>query len=590
MSASAPKKAKSDLSGFSQSIVETITCPITAALPVVPVLAEDGRIYERAAIMRWLFQIGEERSPITNAPMGRRLADASATTRPLVLSAIENGVVDDEAAAAWHLGSAKAKIAGDLPGGLSSAMADFDRAAALSSAPEIELLLRARAIKIDTDLLLEEANSSDRPVLAKIVGGTLPRDLLRRACEISFEVQSMDSLSRGPSELRTLFETFIAAKEPAGESDFKHGVMCENQISASIEKNFKAAKSWLEFAKYRYKNAADEGHQGAVDALARLDAIAALERGEPLQCKLDCKRVYFGTALHFGAGLVISEKAINLEWRSQLTGNYRLVAIQARDIESIVYKIQDDADAGSIALRGDDEPADLSDGGPVVKFLALTLDKKAFVSSVMSRHRFDPSQNPGPHCRVVLDLGGSAARVFTDEVLGFLFDNYSHAEFTMISGADAAAPYLLGVTDANAMEKRRRAKQDELEPAAKRRRQPPPADASDADDCVVVGSRSAEDRDEELRRAAISVDDSDAEEQTSMPEPARTLESHLKELRDGLGPSGGFDVVVALTWCEENGADELSEIAEVDMVDEFVASLELKPVKAKKLKEKLRAL
>jgi len=313
-------------------------------------------------------------------------------------------------------------------------------------------------------------------------------------------------------------------------------------------------------------------------------------RGAAPQCKLDCKRVYFGTELFFGAGIVVTEQAINLEWKSQLTGNFRQVAIMAGDIESIAYKTQDDADAGPIDLAGDDAPADLSDGGPVVKFLALTLDKKARVGNALSRERFDPSQNPGPHCRVVLDLGGSAARVFTDEVLGFLFDNYWLAVFTMISGADAAAPYLLGVTDANAMEKRRRAKQDELEPAAKRRRQPPPAAASDDEDCVVVGSRSAEDRDEELRRAAISVDDSDAEEQTSMPEPARTLESHLKELRDGLGPSGGFDVAVALTWCEENGADELSEIAEVDMVDEFVASLELKPVKAKKLKEKLRAL
>jgi hypothetical protein len=89
--------------------------------------------------------------------------------------------------------------------------------------------------------------------------------------------------------------------------------------------------------------------------------------------------------------------------------------------------------------------------------------------------------------------------------------------------------------------------------------------------------------------SAVEAVISDAEDAAGS-KPARTLESHLKELRDGLGPSGGFDVAVALTWCEENGADELSEIAEVDMVDDFVASLELKPVKAKKLKEKLRAL
>ena len=207
------------------------------------------------------------------------------------------------------------------------------------------------------------------------------------------------------------------------------------------------------------------------------------------QCKLDCKRAYFGTELYFGAGLVITEQAINIEWKSEFTGHYRQVAIQARDIESMAYKTQDDADAGPIDLCGDDEPADLSDGGPVVKFLALTLDKKAWVGNALSRERFDPSQNPGPHCHVVLDLAGSAARVFTDDVLGFLYDNYSHATISLISGADAAAPYLLGVTDADAMEKRRRAKQNEAEPAAaaprggsKRKRGAAPAHVNLVDD------------------------------------------------------------------------------------------------------------
>ena len=44
-----------------------------------------------------------------------------------------------------------------------------------------------------------------------------------------------------------------------------------------------------------------------------------------------------------------------------------------------------------------------------------------------------------------------------------------------------------------------------------------------------------------------------------------------------------------MKWCEENGADELSEIVEAKMEEEFVASLALKPVKAKVLKERLRA-
>ena len=50
-----------------------------------------------------------------------------------------------------------------------------------------------------------------------------------------------------------------------------------------------------------------------------------------------------------------------------------------------------------------------------------------------------------------------------------------------------------------------------------------------------------------------------------------------------------------MDWCKKNGADELSEIVEVDMVDDFVASLSLTgkpllPVKAGLLKKRLRAV
>ncbi|KAH8061410.1 hypothetical protein JL722_4027 [Aureococcus anophagefferens] len=50
----------------------------------------------------------------------------------------------------------------------------------------------------------------------------------------------------------------------------------------------------------------------------------------------------------------LRDQAINLEWKSQLTGGHCQVAIQARDIESMAYKTQDDADAGPIDLCGDD--------------------------------------------------------------------------------------------------------------------------------------------------------------------------------------------------------------------------------------------
>jgi tetratricopeptide (TPR) repeat protein len=133
-------------------------------------------------------------------------------------------------------------------------------------------------------------------------------------------------------------------------------------------------------------------------------------------------------------------------------------------------------------------------------------------------------------------------------------------------------------------------------PAPKRQKRSEESDGATEDDCVITGARSAEDRDAELLRNAISVaDDSDAEADApkalgegAQPTCAGTLEDQLAKLRDGL-EGDGFDVSVALTWCEENGADKLYEIVEAKMVDEFVASLALKPVKANVLKERLRA-
>ena len=108
------------------------------------------------------------------------------------------------------------------------------------------------------------------------------------------------------------------------------------------------------------------------------------------------------------------------------------------------------------------------------------------------------------------------------------------------------------------------------------------------DDFVITGSRSQEERDEELKRNAIDVDDSDAEGGARSTR-ASALEDQLKELRVE------FDIAAALDWCKKNGADELSEIVEADMVDDFVASLSLTgkpllPVKAGLLKKRLRAV
>ena len=178
------KKARLDAgaTAFSQAAVENLQCPITSALFVRPVCAEDGRTYEKAAIERWLSS--KQRSPLTNEPMGKRLMD-SMTTRALVESAVENGAVDDDAAVTWHLESAKAKATGLLPGSIKEHLL---RADALSPSKEIKLMLKATELKsrmadLESEkqallaekqaLLAESANAATEEIAA-ILGEAAP--------------------------------------------------------------------------------------------------------------------------------------------------------------------------------------------------------------------------------------------------------------------------------------------------------------------------------------------------------------------------------------------------------------------------------
>jgi len=134
-------------------------------------MAEDGHVYERDAIERWLSS--NARSPLTNAPIGTRLTDCG-STRALIESAIENGVVVDESAAAWHVESAKAKAEGKLPGVLSSVKDHLLLAAALdSSSPsasaEISLMLRAVELGLQVDALANEGTEAGTDGVASVL-------------------------------------------------------------------------------------------------------------------------------------------------------------------------------------------------------------------------------------------------------------------------------------------------------------------------------------------------------------------------------------------------------------------------------------
>ena len=105
------------------SIVDEYLCPITQELPLDPVLAEDGRIYERWAIMEWLGK--QQRSPSTGMAMGTMLKDDT-KVRELRAKAEH-----DDAGAMYELGRSHANGVFSLPKDEAKERAWYERGAAL---------------------------------------------------------------------------------------------------------------------------------------------------------------------------------------------------------------------------------------------------------------------------------------------------------------------------------------------------------------------------------------------------------------------------------------------------------------------------
>ena len=77
---------------------DELVCPITQELPVDPVTAEDGRVYERSAITEWLGK--NAKSPHTNEPMGTKLLPAT-QVKNLIASMVRSGAISGDKAGAW---------------------------------------------------------------------------------------------------------------------------------------------------------------------------------------------------------------------------------------------------------------------------------------------------------------------------------------------------------------------------------------------------------------------------------------------------------------------------------------------------------
>ena len=83
------------------AIAKEWICPITHELPIKPVTAEDGKIYEEKAIREWFSKKdGEPTSPSTGAVIGTKLFPAP-QVRNTIETLIQSGDIDDELATAW---------------------------------------------------------------------------------------------------------------------------------------------------------------------------------------------------------------------------------------------------------------------------------------------------------------------------------------------------------------------------------------------------------------------------------------------------------------------------------------------------------
>ena len=86
-------------SAVNEAMVEFL-CPITFSLPVDPVTAEDGNVYERSAIEEWLKK--QLKSPVTNLAMGTRLLPAL-QVKNMIRMMVASGALTGDKVDAWKL-------------------------------------------------------------------------------------------------------------------------------------------------------------------------------------------------------------------------------------------------------------------------------------------------------------------------------------------------------------------------------------------------------------------------------------------------------------------------------------------------------
>ena len=97
----AAEPATEQASKFKKTVDDSASeflCPITQELPLDPVTAEDGRVYERSAIEDWLKL--NNKSPHTNEPMGKKLLPAL-QVKNMIETMVKSGALSADKCSAW---------------------------------------------------------------------------------------------------------------------------------------------------------------------------------------------------------------------------------------------------------------------------------------------------------------------------------------------------------------------------------------------------------------------------------------------------------------------------------------------------------
>ena len=84
------------------TIAKEFVCPITQELPIKPVTAEDGKIYEEKAIREWFGTKRKALSPTTGAEIGTKLLPAP-QARNTIEALVKSGAIEGELAEAWKI-------------------------------------------------------------------------------------------------------------------------------------------------------------------------------------------------------------------------------------------------------------------------------------------------------------------------------------------------------------------------------------------------------------------------------------------------------------------------------------------------------